>query len=105
VTAVFALTFGAVKSPELEIAPALADQVTAVLVEPVTVAVNCRVPPETAEPLVGDIETDTGFARTEIWKVWFRDPLQVFCAICAPGAVDAPTTAMQPLDMFPDRIL
>ena len=55
-----ALTVGAVKSPELEMDPAVADQVTAVLAEPVTVAVNCWVPAEATEALVGDIETATG---------------------------------------------
>ena len=60
VTVVLALTVGAVNSPELEIDPAVADQVTAVLVEPVTVAVNCWVPAEATEALVGEIETDTG---------------------------------------------
>src|SRR5437879_7678763 len=59
VTVVLVLTAGAVKSPELEIVPAVADQVTAVLVEPVTVAVNCWVPAEATEALVGDVETET----------------------------------------------
>src|SRR5882762_7930407 len=60
VTVVLVLTAGAVKSPELEIVPAVADHVTAVLVEPVTVAVNCWVPAEATEALVGDAETATG---------------------------------------------
>ncbi len=46
VTVVLELTAGAVKSPEVEIDPAVAVQVTAVFVEPVTVAVNCWVPAE-----------------------------------------------------------
>ncbi len=41
VTVALVLTIGAVKSPELEIEPAEAVHVTAVLVEPVTVALNC----------------------------------------------------------------
>lgn len=41
VTLVAALTFGAVKRPVLETVPADADQVTAALVVPSTVAVNC----------------------------------------------------------------
>ncbi len=45
VTVVFAVTVGAVNSPELEIVPAEADQITEVFVIPVTVAVNCLVPP------------------------------------------------------------
>jgi len=64
VTAVFALTFGAVKSPELEIAPALADQVTVVFVEPVTVAVNCWVPAEETLAEVAEMEIDTAWALT-----------------------------------------
>jgi hypothetical protein len=39
--------------------PPVADQVTAVLLEPVTVAVNCCVPPVTSEDEVGLIETAT----------------------------------------------
>jgi len=41
VTVALALTVGAVKSPELEIEPAVAAHVRAVLIEPGTVAVNC----------------------------------------------------------------
>jgi len=40
--------------------PALAVHVTALLVEPVTVAVNCCVPPAATVAVVGDIETATG---------------------------------------------
>ena len=53
------MTVGAVKSPELEMDPALADQVTPVFVEPLTVAVNCWVPPEETAAEPGAIETDT----------------------------------------------
>jgi hypothetical protein len=35
------VTDGAVRSPEVEMDPAEVDQVTAVFVEPLTVAVNC----------------------------------------------------------------
>ena len=41
VTAERVCTTGAVNNPVLEIEPALADQVTAVLLVPVTLAVNC----------------------------------------------------------------
>jgi hypothetical protein len=41
VTVVLADTVGAVNSPELETDPAVAVQVTEVLVKPVTVAANC----------------------------------------------------------------
>ena len=108
VTVVLALTAGAVKSPELEIDPAVADQVTAVLVEPVTVAENCWVPTEATEALFGDIETATGEGEvptTETWNVWFVNPSHVFWSIVASEAVDAPTTSIQPLATFPDRIV
>jgi hypothetical protein len=49
---------GAVNIPELETEPAEADQVTAVFVEPVTVAVNCWEPPEETVAVSGDRETD-----------------------------------------------
>ncbi len=39
------VVLGAVKSPEVEIEPPVADQVTAVFVLPVTVAENCWVAP------------------------------------------------------------
>jgi len=108
VTVVLVLTAGAVKSPELEIDPAVADQVTAVLVEPVTVAENCWVPTEATEALFGDIETATGEGEvptTETWNVWFVNPSHVFWSIVASEAVDAPTTSIQPLATFPDRIV
>ncbi len=40
--------------------PAVADQVTAVLLEPLTLAVNCCVPPVSSEADVGEIVTATG---------------------------------------------
>ncbi len=40
--------------------PAVADQVTAVLLEPLTLAVNCCVPPVSSETEVGEIVTATG---------------------------------------------
>ena len=45
--------------PEPEIVPALADQVTAVLLVPVTVAVNCWVAPDSTLALAGETETLT----------------------------------------------
>ncbi len=39
--------------------PAVADQVTAVLLEPLTLAVNCCVPPVSSEAEVGEIVTAT----------------------------------------------
>jgi len=45
---------GAVSKPVLEIDPALVDQVTLVLVEPLTAAENCWVAPEAIVALVGE---------------------------------------------------
>jgi hypothetical protein len=50
---------GAVYKPELLIVPEVADQVTAVFVVPVTVAVNCCVPPVVSDAEVGEMETAT----------------------------------------------
>ena len=47
-------------SPVLEIVPPVADQVTAVLLVPVTVAVNCRVAPVCMDAEVGLMLTTTG---------------------------------------------
>ena len=45
--------------PELEMAPLVADHVTAVLLLPVTVAENCCVPPTCKLALVGEIAIET----------------------------------------------
>jgi len=57
VTLAVAVTVGAVNRPALEILPALADQVTAVLLVPCTVAPNCCLPPELRLAVVGDTAT------------------------------------------------
>ena len=59
VTVVVVVTVGAVKRPALEIVPALVDHVTAVFVEPVTVALNCWVPPDATVVEVGEMEMET----------------------------------------------
>ena len=46
--------------------PAAADQVTAALLVPVTVAENCCVPPVWSDADVGDIETATGAATVTL---------------------------------------
>ena len=51
---------GAVYSPLLDTVPPVADQVTDVFVLPVTVAVNCCVPPVCSEADVGLTLTTTG---------------------------------------------
>ena len=59
VRAVVEVTEGAVKTPVVEIVPAEAVQVTAVFVEPVTIAVNCWVWPEDTVELVGETDMET----------------------------------------------
>src|SRR5438552_19074589 len=60
IAVVFDVTVEAVYSPELLIVPFVAVHVTAVLVVPVTVAVNCCVPPDATVALVGEMETAVG---------------------------------------------
>jgi hypothetical protein len=59
VTLMVEVQAGAVSMPELEMEPAEALQVTAVLLEPLTVAVNCWVPPAEIVAVRGEIETAT----------------------------------------------
>jgi hypothetical protein len=104
VTVVVEVTLGAVKRPEVEIEPAVADQVTAVLVEPVTVAVNCWLAPELAVTVVGEIETETVPAGVTVtvaeaealelaWLVAFTVTLVVEVTV---GAVKSPLLEMLP---------
>lgn len=66
VTVVEVVTFGAVKIPALVIVPALADQVTEVLLVPCTVAENCCVPAEDTLALVGEMEILTVDPEAEL---------------------------------------
>ena len=59
VTVVSVVTVGAVNNPEALIVPAVAVQVTVVFVLLLTVAVNCCVPPDAIDALVGDTVTLT----------------------------------------------
>jgi len=52
-------TVGAVKRPPDVTVPPLAVQLAAVLLLPVTVSVNCLVPPELTVAVVGETVTDT----------------------------------------------
>ena len=66
--------------PPLVIVPPEAFQVTAVLVVPLTVAVNCRCWPTDREAVVGDTETDTEVLvdvepNMEITQVDHREPV------------------------------
>ena len=61
VTIADVLTVGAVNSPVLLMLPLVAVQVTPVFVVPVTIAVNCCVPPDiTVVPLAGETEITIG---------------------------------------------
>ena len=55
---------GAVYRPLLETVPPVADQVTAVLLVPLTVAVNCCVPPVCSDAEVGLMLTETTVTDT-----------------------------------------
>ena len=98
---------GAVSTPELEMVPAEVDQVTAVLVVPVTVAVNCWVPPaETVAP-VGEIATDTvlgGFTVTvdeaELELLAWLVALTVTEVVAVTlGAVSSPEVEIDPAEV------
>jgi hypothetical protein len=56
---------GAVYNPEEEIVPPVAVHVTAVLLEPVTVAVNCWVAPVSIDCELGLMSTETGGGSAE----------------------------------------
>lgn len=60
------VTIGAVKKPVLVIVPLVAFQVTAVLELPVTVAVNCWVPPDGTEAPTGEMVSVTGPVVVEV---------------------------------------
>src|SRR5579862_1920506 len=62
VIVVVLVTDGAVKRPPVEMLPALAVQLAAVLLLPETVSVNCLVPPELTVAVVGEMETATDCA-------------------------------------------
>ena len=57
VTVVAAFTDGAVNNPDADTVPPLADQVTAVWLVPLTLALNCCEAPEITLALVGEIVT------------------------------------------------
>jgi hypothetical protein len=59
------LTFGAVNRPVLVMVPAAADQFTAVLVLPVTVAVNCWDAPATSPTPAGERDIEIGVGGGE----------------------------------------
>ena len=72
VTVVAAVTLGAVKLPVLVIDPALADQVTPVLLVPWTLAENCCVAPDAMVALVGETEMLTFEPVAGATAMWMR---------------------------------
>lgn len=108
---VCAVTVGAVKSPVDEMVFAtLDDHVTAVFEVPVTVAVNCRVAPETTDGFCGAIETDIFTAAVTVSVV---DPLTepdaaeivvvpAATACAAPAAATVATAWFDELQIVPE---
>jgi hypothetical protein len=83
------------------------DQVTAVLLEPLTVAVNCWVPVEEMVALVGEIDTETEAGGSTVtvaeaealvlaWLVAFTVTLMVEVQV---GAVSIPELEMEPAEV------
>jgi hypothetical protein len=67
---------GAVNKPPAEMLPALADQVTAVLLVLVTTAVNCTLPPAVTDGSAGEICTLTVLTVEVIVTVYVRDAVE-----------------------------
>lgn len=74
----FALVLvGAVNSPLADTLPALADQVTAVLLVLLTTAANCSFPPATTEGSAGVTCTLTELTEAAIGTVYAREALEL----------------------------
>jgi hypothetical protein len=95
---------GAVNRPDVEMEPPLADQVTAVLLEPVTVAVNCCVPPVASEAEPGLTETATAWGAVTVTVAeadWVGSATLVAVTLNVPallGAVYRPEDEIWPPD-------
>ena len=63
-TEVLVFVVGAENIPALEMLPPVVDQVTAVLLVPLTDAVNCCEPPDATTAVVGEMVTETESALT-----------------------------------------
>jgi hypothetical protein len=72
--------------------------------EPVAAAVKVAVWPAATVWLAGCVVIVGVFEGATTLKIWFAEPVQVFCSICAPDAVEAPTTSTHPLGMLAERI-
>jgi hypothetical protein len=69
ITGVAEVTVGAVNKPDAPTVPAVADQLTAVFGVLPTLAVNCRVAPETAVAVEGDTEMLTAGAVASVLSI------------------------------------
>ena len=73
--------------------------------EPVAAAVKVAVWPTVSVWFVGCVViVGVVFEGVPILKIWFAEPMQVFCSIFAPDVVEAPTTSRHPLVMLAERI-
>jgi hypothetical protein len=105
VTLVLAETAGAVNIPVEEIEPALADQLTEVLVVPRTLAANCCVLPEPTLADKGDTETLTlvvagstviAALATLVGSALLAARTVTFIALLTLGAVNLPPSVIEP---------
>lgn len=103
VTVKLPAVLGAVNRPDVEMEPPLADQVTAVLLEPVTVAVNCCVPPVASEAEPGLTETATVWGAVTVTVAeadWVESATLVAVTVYVPATAGA---RYRPLvEMVPD---
>jgi hypothetical protein len=76
--------------------------------EPVAAAVKVAVWPTVAVWFAGCVVIVGGVGFEGVLpttlKIWFAEPMQVFCSIFAPDAVEAPTTSRHPLGRLAERI-
>ena len=72
--------------------------------EPVAAAVKVAVWPAVTVWSTGCVVIVGEGELLAILKIWLAEPMQVFCSMLAPDAVEAPTTSRQPLVMLAERI-
>jgi hypothetical protein len=100
-----------VYNPEADTVPPVVDHVTAVLLEPVTVAVNCWVAPVRIEAEVGFTETTTGAVTVTVADADFEVSATLTAVtVYVPGvagAVNTPLLETDPpvVDQFTDVLL
>jgi hypothetical protein len=73
--------------------------------EPVAAAVKVAVWPAVTVWLIGCVVIVGGEGPPlKVLKIWLAEPMQVFCSMFAPDAVEAPTTSKHPLVKAAERI-